>query len=227
MKPYDLFNKKLYELIQECIKGQIHYRLWKRLNESFGKEKNTIELFPLFFQFTAEAHFNCTRLHLFRIIDDTKGANSIKALIEFAEKHPEFFSSEIRFEEVIQRHKKLLKEAKPKIDILLKQRHKHFIHKSNEYLVIGYDNLYKEYKSSYVDYFELLESIDRMLNEYLDILKGESYFVIVKNEQQEFDALINSLKKGTEIIEKTKLSKEQIQQNSKNLLRILNAKRKA
>ncbi|MBK6913005.1 MAG: hypothetical protein IPH11_04815 [Ignavibacteriales bacterium] len=190
-----------------------------------------MELFPLFFEFTAEAHFNCTRLHLFRIIDDTKGANSIKALVEFAEKHPEFFSSEIRFKDVIQRHKKLLKEAKPKIDILLKQRHKHFIHKSNEYLISGYDNLYKEYKSSYLDYFELLELIGRMLNEYLENLKGESYFFSVMDEQQEFDALINSLNKGTEIIEKTnlsdqtekqmKLSEEQIQQNSKNLKKSL------
>jgi len=202
MNPEKFFEAQLKELVQDCLYGQFHYRTWQRLNQSFGREKETMEVASLFFVGTAEAHLNSTRLHLYRILDNGSKVNSIYNLIKFAEINKEIFSNQSKLNRILEKHHKLLTTLNPIIENILKHRNKHFIHKSKEYLNLGYERLYKEYSGTYKDYREILEVIGEILNDILWLFKdGEFSFKFI-DEDADFENLRYYLKKGINAAEK-------------------------
>ena len=171
MNPTKFFEEQLNELDQDCFFGHVHYRTWRRLNKSFGSELETMEVASSFFVSTAEAHLNSVRLHLFRLLDDAKDSTSIFELIKYAENNKEIFRNQVRLDKALERHHKLLTKLNPTIENLRKHRKKHFIHKSKEYLNIGFDRLYKEYSATYKDYEKVLITIGEILNDYLELFE--------------------------------------------------------
>ena len=196
MNPSKFFETQLKELVHDCLYGQLHYRTWRRLNKSFGGEADTMGVAVLFFVSTAEAHLNSCRLHLFRLLDDSKGSLSLKGLIKFAEENKGIFKREAKLNSTIVRHHKILDDLKPTINNLLEHRKKHFIHKSKEYLQRGYDKLYEEYNSTYKDYENVLTNFGEILNDYLELFKDETIIFRFLSENEEFENLKYFIRKG-------------------------------
>lgn len=202
MNPTKFFEAQLKELVNDCLFGQFHYRTWHRLHRSFGSETETMDVAPLFFEGTAEAHLNSVKLHLFRLLDDAKGSTSIYELIKYAENNKKMFWNQVKLDNTLERHSKLLSKIKPTIENLRKHRKKHFIHKSKEYLNTGYERLYKEYSATYKDYEEVLKTIGKILNDYLKLFKDGEHSFEYLGEDEEFEDLKLYLRKGIEAIEK-------------------------
>lgn len=196
MTPNKFFEAQLNELVHDCLYGHLHYRIWQRLNRGFGEEGDIFIVASLFFTSTAEAHLNSCRLHLFRILDDSKGSLSLKGLIKFAEENKGIFKREANLNSAIDRHYKILNDLEPTINNLLKHRKKHFIHKSKEYLLKGYEKLYGEYNSTYKDYQNVLNNVGEILEDYQGLFKEESFIFGFVGENEEFEKLKYYIKKG-------------------------------
>ena len=144
----------------------------------------------IFFVITSIAHLSSTKLHLFRIIDDVKGALSIFSLIKFAENHNEIFEQQDDYNVIFENHHKPLSSVNLKIQNLNKNGDKHFIHKSNEYLDKDYEKLYQGYLVTYNDYKILFEVFGKIFNDYFGLLKeGKQTSFEIIGEDDEFDTI--------------------------------------
>jgi hypothetical protein len=68
-----------------CSLGQMHYRMWKRLLESFDTRPGVGEVAPIFFGTSANAHLDSAFLILNRLIDRHHRALSIEWFLREAE----------------------------------------------------------------------------------------------------------------------------------------------
>jgi len=200
MNPTKYFEKQLRELVIECLYGQLHFRTWKKLGESFLSDSEIWEVASLFFVSTAEAHLNSSKLHLFRLLDKTKGSISVYKLIDYARNHKNIFPNQEGLDIILKKHSEILKDLEPTINNLKKHRDKHFIHKSNEYFVKGYKILYQEFKSSYKGYGKVLTSIGNIFNDYSALINNSSFSFGFMEEDNEFENLKKYLQQGLEVI---------------------------
>lgn len=195
--PSQHFDKILEELTLQCLFGQVHYRLWRQMNDTFREKPELAKPAIFFFRRTAEAHLDSATLHLNRLIDKDKKAVSITDLLNYAEQHPGIFphTTEEHVFEVVEADRRRLEELEPTTEKIRQQRNKHFVHRAKEYFHHPRNQVYKDYPTKYVDIYDILQASGEILNHYRSFRHNSEQSMNVIGED-DFDHLIFYLELG-------------------------------
>jgi len=81
-------------LIDEIHQADAHFKLWKRLQDYRADYPKELNQAAFFFIFTTRAHLDATLMHIFKVIDKTKGSLNIWKLLDVVEENLNIFSTE-------------------------------------------------------------------------------------------------------------------------------------
>jgi hypothetical protein len=134
--PKSSLERQLDLLQHHCLFGHIHYRMWHRLNASFGEKPELGNLAPSFFLFAAEAHLNSVFLIVSRLVDRRRDTLSIERFLEAADRAAGTFPG-VRAEEVrmaLAEDRTTLGGLEETIEKIRVHRNEQFVHLSRELL---------------------------------------------------------------------------------------------
>ena len=194
----DRFRRLLELQRHHCLRGQLHYRTWSRLNQSFSDQPDIGNLAPVFFAYTAEAHLNSALLILNRLIDRHSGALSIEVMLRHAESCAgllDYVSPEDVRKAIVQDRAKLASNA----DLIRRvQRHRNeqFVHLSNELLGPPHGVIPEADAFSYSAIQDLLSVTGEVLQRYYAYLTGSKPLMEIWDEAGDFDYLMTLLERS-------------------------------
>lgn len=79
----------LDELINQMLRGRAHFRIYFNLWNDIHADPEVVGGTGVFFGLTLEAHLQASYFYLFRLLDRTRRAQSIWALLRMMDAHPE------------------------------------------------------------------------------------------------------------------------------------------
>ena len=95
------FLEYYQRLISEIHQADAHFKLWKRLQNYRTDSFEELNSAPFFFNFTIKAHLDAALMHIFKVIDKTRGSVNIWEFLGFVEKNLGIFSIEAFSQRII------------------------------------------------------------------------------------------------------------------------------
>jgi len=184
---------QLVDLLQRhCLLGQVHYRMWRRLNESFRDRPEVGNLTPTFFILAAEAHLNSTLLILNRFIDKRRDTLSIWRFLVAARASADKFpnSTPGAVSKAVEEDLLRLDAVASTVDNVRSHRNQQFLHLSKALLAPPFGVVPAEQSFQYGDIYLLLELIGCILNRYGILLRGNELAMAFMDEQEDFEYLM-------------------------------------
>jgi hypothetical protein len=187
--PKSSLERQLNLLQHHCMLGQVHYRMWYRLNASFREKPEVGNLAPAFFLFAAEAHLNSVFVIVNRLVDRRRDALSIERFLDAAERvagtFPGVPAEKVR--EAIAEDRSTLGNLEQTIEKIYDHRNEQFVHLSRKLLEPPYGVIASDKALMYEDVMKALEIIGEILNRYGAFFGRTLALMEVQGEQEDFD----------------------------------------
>lgn len=87
----DKFEGILELLRDHCIRGYLHFRIWRRINDAFRDMPDQLRQFGLHMKMSWEAHDEIALLYLIRLLDRDSKSVGIHYLLRVARSNPHLF----------------------------------------------------------------------------------------------------------------------------------------
>ena len=191
--------KRLLDLLQHhCLLGQLHFRTWQRLNESFRDDPDVGNNAPLFFLYTADAHLNSALLILNRLIDKRRDALSLRRFLQRAKTDARHFSHSTpgAVREAVEKDVILLDGLEDTSERIRQHRNSQFVHLSERLIQPPFGVVPDSEGFAYADIGAILLTAGSMLNRYSLFLSGNEIWMQVAGEDSEFPYLAKLLHRG-------------------------------
>jgi hypothetical protein len=196
--PKSSLERQLDLLQRHCLLGQVHYRMWYRLNASFGEKPELGNLAPSFFLFAAEAHLNSVFLIANRLVDRRRDSLSIERFLEATERAAGTFAG-VPAEEVrkaIAEDRSTLGGLEETIEKIRLHRNEQFVHLSRKLLEPPFGVVPADEALMYEDVMTALEIVGEILNRYHTFLRRGWRLMEVRGEQADFDYVFTLLERS-------------------------------
>lgn len=164
-------------LRDHCIRGYLHFRIWRRINKAFRDMPDQLRQFSLHMKMSWEAHDDIALLYLIRLLDRSSQSVGIHYLLRVARSNPQLFKHVQRQQlfDAIEKDQVLLDgDLSEKLLRLKDHRDTHVAH-SDKSLLNGNVELIPSNPLTRTDIEELYRTAIEILNRYHRFYNDETW----------------------------------------------------
>lgn len=165
--PSDQFRDLRELLTTQCLLGQVHYRIWRAINESSRDKPEIAESAPVFFIMTRKAHFDGALIHVARLVDKHSESTSIHHYLSFAESNALIFQkvTPTDVNSAVESDRASLEGMSRRISNITARRNKYYAH-LDKALISGKEEVLADFPIAPKEIYDLLVEIGEILNRY-------------------------------------------------------------
>ncbi len=188
------FLKYHERLVKELQHANLHFSLWKRLENYRADYLKELNQAHVFFRSTIEAHLEAALLHIFRVIDTHKDSVNIWTFLRFCDENQEIFSVEAlsQHRTDIDEDKKKLETLRPITKNLKLWRNKAFAHIDEKFVQDEVD-VVKQHPIEIGQVEETITTLFRILNRYL-LAYGHPTWLIALPGEDDIQTVMDAIR---------------------------------